>query len=83
MIDSSKAIVLHQIKYSDSGIVVQLFYTEVRTGISFLIKGMRKKIQGNTMYFFSQCSILEIAIYYKESREMQIMKEFLSFIFSG
>jgi len=75
MIDSSKAIVLHQIKYSDSGIVVQLFSRKFGR-ISCLIKGLRSKNSGKHNVLFQPMSILEMAIYYKESREMQIMKDF-------
>lgn len=75
MIDSTKAIVLHQIKYSDSGIVVQLFARKYGR-ISCLIKGLRSKNSGKHNVLFQPMSILEMAIYYKESREMQIMKDF-------
>lgn len=75
MIESTKAIVLHQIKYSDSGIVVQLFSRKFGR-ISCLIKGMRSKNSGKHNVLFQPMSILEMAIYYKESREMQIMKDF-------
>jgi len=75
MIDSTKAIVLHQIKYSDSGIVVQLFSRKFGR-ISCLIKGLRSKNSGKHNVLFQPISILEMAIYFKESREMQIMKDF-------
>ncbi len=77
MIDSTKAIVLHQIKYSDSGIVVQLFSRKFGR-ISCLIKGLRSRNSGKHNSLFQPMSILEMEIYYKESRDMQIMKDFSS-----
>ena len=75
MIDSTKAIVLHQIKYSDSGIVVQL-YSRKYGRIACLIKGLRNKKSGKHNVLFQPMSILDMAIYYKASREIQIMKDF-------
>jgi DNA repair protein RecO (recombination protein O) len=75
MIESTKAIVLHQIKYSDSGIVVQL-YTRKFGRQSCLIKGMRNKKSGKHNVCFQPMSILELAFYHKESRGMQVMKDF-------
>jgi len=75
MIDSTKAIVLHQIKYSDSGIVAQL-YTRKFGRQSCLIRGMRNKKSGKHNVFFQPMSILELILYHKESRGMQVMKDF-------
>jgi DNA repair protein RecO (recombination protein O) len=75
MIDSTKAIVLHQIKYSDSGIVVQL-YSRKYGRLACLIKGLRNKKSGKHNVLFQPLSILDMAIYYKASREIQIMKDF-------
>ena len=75
MIESTKAIVLHQIKYSDSGIVVQL-YSHKYGRIACLIKGLRSKKSGKHNVLFQPLSILDMVIYYKASREVQIMKDF-------
>ena len=75
MIESTKAIVLHQVKYSDSGIVVQL-YSHKYGRIACLIKGLRSKKSGKHNVLFQPLSILEMVIYYKASREIQIMKDF-------
>jgi DNA repair protein RecO (recombination protein O) len=75
MIEKTGAIVLHQVKYSDTGIVVQC-YTRKFGRLSFLIKGMRNKKAGKHNIHFQPLSILEMVIYYKGSREMQILKEF-------
>jgi DNA repair protein RecO (recombination protein O) len=75
MIEKTRAIVLHQIKYTDSGIVAQL-YTRKFGRQSLLIKGMRNKKSGRHNVLFQPMSILDLVIYYKESREMQVIKEF-------
>ena len=78
MIEKSKGIVLHQLKYTDNGIVVQL-YTAKYGRLSFLIKGMRNKKKGKHISFFQPLSILDLEFHYRASREMQIIKEFSAF----
>jgi DNA repair protein RecO (recombination protein O) len=75
MIEKTRGIVLHQVKYTDSGIIVQ-FYTRKFGRQSFMIKGLRNKKAGKHNIFFQPLYILDIDIYYKESREMQVIKEF-------
>jgi len=75
MIESTKALVLHQIRYSDSGIVVQ-FFTRKYGRLSCLIKGMRKKKSGKQNVFFQPMFLLDVAIYYKNTRELQTIKDF-------
>jgi len=75
MIESTKAIVLHQIKYSDTGIIVQL-YTRKFGRQSCMIRGMRNKKTGKHNVFFQPMTILELVLYHKESRGMQMMKDF-------
>jgi DNA repair protein RecO (recombination protein O) len=75
MIEKSRGIVLHQLKYADSGIVVQL-YTLKFGRQSFLVKGMRKKKSGKHNALFQPLTILDLEFYYKESRDMQVIKEF-------
>jgi DNA repair protein RecO (recombination protein O) len=75
MIEKTRGIVLHRVKYSDSGIVVQA-YTRKFGRLSFLIKGLRNKKAGKHNIFFQSMFILDLVIYYKGSREMQILKEF-------
>jgi DNA repair protein RecO (recombination protein O) len=75
MIEKTKGIVLHQIKYTDSGIVAQL-YTRKYGRQSFLIRGIRNKKAGRHNVFFQPMFILELVAYNKESRTMQTIKEF-------
>jgi DNA repair protein RecO (recombination protein O) len=75
MTEKTRGIVLHQIKYSDSGIVVWL-YTRKFGRQSFLIRGLRNKKSGRHNILFQPMFILDLVIYYKETREMQTAKEF-------
>jgi len=75
MLEKTRGIILHQIKYTDSGIVAQL-YTRKFGRQSFLIKGMRNKKAGKHNILFQPMFILELEMYYKASREMQTLKEF-------
>lgn len=75
MLEKTRGIILHQIKYTDSGIVAQL-YTRKFGRQSFLIKGMRNKKAGKHNIFFQPMFILDLEVYYKASREMQVLKEF-------
>lgn len=75
MLEKTRGIVLHQIKYTDSGIVAQL-YTRKFGRQSFLIRGMRNKKTGKHNILFQPMFILELEMMYKSSREMQTIKEF-------
>lgn len=75
MIEKTKGIVLHQIKYTDSGIIAHL-YTKDFGRVSLLIKGMRKKKSGKHNIMFQPLSVIEVEMYHKTSREVQVLKEF-------
>jgi DNA repair protein RecO (recombination protein O) len=75
MVEKTGAIILHQLKYTDSGIIVQV-YTRKFGRLSFIIKGMRNKKAGRHNVYFQPLSILDLVIYFKESRGMQVLKEF-------
>ena len=61
MIEKTKGIVLHQIKYSDSGIIVQL-YTSIFGRQSLLVKGLRKKKSGRHNILFQPLRIIHLKI---------------------
>ena len=75
MLDKTRGIILHQIKYTDSGIVTQI-YTRKFGRQSFLIKGMRNRKTGKHNILFQPLFILDMELYYKASRDMQMLKEF-------
>jgi DNA repair protein RecO (recombination protein O) len=75
MLEKTRGIILHQIKYTDSGIITQL-YTRKFGRQSFLIRGMRRRKSGKHNILFQPMFILDLEISFKESREMNILKEF-------
>ena len=75
MIEKTRGIILNQIKYSDSGIIARL-YTRKFGRQSFLIRGMRSRKSGKHNIMFQPMFILDLEISYKESREMNVLKEF-------
>lgn len=75
MLNKTRGIVIHQIKYTDSGIIVQL-YTRDYGRQSVLIKGMRNKKSGKHNILFQPMFILDLELYYKGNRGLQALKEF-------
>jgi DNA repair protein RecO (recombination protein O) len=75
MLDKTRGIILHQIKYTDSGIVAQI-YTRKFGRQSFLIRGMRSRKTGKHNIFFQPMFILDMEMYFNPAREMQLLKEF-------
>ncbi|NSW94922.1 MAG: DNA repair protein RecO [Bacteroidales bacterium] len=75
MLEKTKGIVLQQIKYTDSGIVVHLF-TRSFGRRSFILKGVRNKKCGKHNVFFQPLFLLDLVFYNKESRSMPVIKEF-------
>jgi DNA repair protein RecO (recombination protein O) len=75
MLEKTKGIVLHQIKHTDSGIIAQV-YTREFGRKSIIIKGIRSKKKGKQIIFFQPLFILDLEIYNKPTREIQILKEF-------
>ena len=75
MIEKTRGIVLHRIKYTDSGIIAQM-YTRKSGRQSFLIRGARNRKSGRHSVFLQPMFILDLDTYSKESRSMQTLKEF-------
>jgi len=75
MTEKTRGIVLHQIKYSDSGIVAWI-YTRKFGRQSFLVRGLRSKKSGRQSIMFQPLFIIDMVIYYRETREMQNIREF-------
>lgn len=75
LLEKTRAIVLHQIKYSDSAIIVHLF-TRKFGRLPVMIRGVRNKKSGRHAVMFQPMYILDLELYYKTSREIQLLKEF-------
>lgn len=74
MLEKTSGIVLNQIKYTDSGIVTQIF-TRKFGRQSFMIKGIRSKKSGKNAVLFRPLTVLDLVVYYRESRNMQTIRE--------
>jgi len=75
MLQKTKGVILHQIKYTDSGIIAQV-YTRDFGRQSIMIKGMRSRKTGKHNVLFQPMFILDLVFYQRESRDVQILKEF-------
>ena len=74
MLEKTKCIALNPVKYSDSSIIARLYSREYGR-ISLMIKGVNSRKKGKHSIMFRPFFILDLEIYYKASRELQIMKE--------
>lgn len=75
MLQKSKAVILHQLKYTDSGIIVQA-YTREFGRVSIIVKGMRSRKSGKHNVFFQPLSVLDLVFYHKGSRSIQVLRDF-------
>ena len=74
MLQKTKAIVLHSVKYGESSLIVHCM-TEEWGRQSFLLKGVRKSKKNNRSNLYQPLFLLDLDVYYKESRTMQWIKE--------
>jgi len=74
MLHKTKAIVLHTLKYSESGIIVHA-YTDIFGRQAYLVQGVRKIKSRINSNFFQPLSLLELDVYFKENRDLQRIKE--------
>ena len=74
MLQKTKGIVLHYIKYGDTSIIAYI-YTEILGRQAFMINGVRKKNSKIRLNQFQPLSILDLDIYYKSGREIQRIKD--------
>jgi len=75
MLHKTKGIILHQIRYTDSGVIAQI-YTREFGRQSIMIKGMRSRKSGKHNVLFQPMFVLDLIFYHRESREVQILKDF-------
>jgi DNA repair protein RecO (recombination protein O) len=75
MIRKSKAIVLHQVKYSESSLIVTL-YTETTGRQTYIINGIRSAKSKPKAGLFQPLFLLEIDAYHHPGREIHRLKEY-------
>ena len=74
MIRKIRGIVLHTTRYGESSLVVHC-YTEQYGRQAYMVKGVRKSRKQNRSNLFQPLFILDFEVYYKDSREIQLVKE--------
>ncbi len=74
MIRKTRGIVLHTTRYGESSLVVHC-YTVQFGRQSLMVKGVRKSRKNNRSNLFQPLFILDFEIYYKNTREIQLVKE--------
>lgn len=75
MIEKSSAIVLHQLKYSETSVIVTL-YTQAWGRQSYMINGIRSSKSKVKSGLLQPLFLLEIEAYHKAGRDIQRLKEF-------
>lgn len=75
MIKKTRALVLHQLKYSESSVIATL-YTESFGRLTCMINGVRSTKSKQKMGLLQALFLLEAEIYFKQGRDLQNMKEF-------
>lgn len=77
MLIKTRAIVFHQLKYSETSIIAKL-YTEEYGLQSYLVKGARSKKSKMGASLFQPLSLVEIVAYRKEKSSLHHLKEIKS-----
>jgi DNA repair protein RecO (recombination protein O) len=74
MLHKIKVIVLHTLKFGESGIIVNA-YSDTYGRQSYLVQGVRKRKSRINANFFQPLSLLDLEVYFKENRELQHIRE--------
>lgn len=74
MLVKTSGIVLHQIKFSDTGIIAHI-YTEYAGRQSFLIQGIRSKSTSKKINLLQPLFLIDLEVYHRPGRELQKVKE--------
>ena len=75
MIAKTTGIVLHTLRYGESSLIVHV-YTEHFGRISLMAKGVKNAKKPGRTALLQPLKILSMEVYYKPSREIQMLKEF-------
>ncbi|MFH0761550.1 MAG: DNA repair protein RecO [Bacteroidota bacterium] len=74
MIEKTLGIVLSQIKFGETSLIVHL-YTRRWGRMGILVPGARTSSKNRKTHLFQPLTILELEVYYKSSRDLQKIKE--------
>lgn len=75
MLEKTTAIILHQLKYTDTSNIIQI-YTRKSGRQSIIVRGSGNKKTGRHNIHFQPLSIIDFVLYYKESRGIHSIKEY-------
>ena len=78
MIDKTRGIVIHYLKYQETSIIVKIF-TEEYGLLSFIVNGIRSSKSKQSIGYFQPFSLLDLVIYLKQGREIQRLSEYKRF----
>ncbi|MBL7972549.1 MAG: DNA repair protein RecO [Prolixibacteraceae bacterium] len=73
MIEKTRGIFLHAVKYSETSLIASI-YTEAYGRQSFIINGIHSRKSGHKASVFQPLYLLDIEIYYKAGRELLRLK---------
>ena len=74
MLHNTRGIVFHQVKYSETSMIVRI-YTELFGLQSYLIRGIRSKKSKIKPALLQHLSLLDLIVYHKEKKDIQNIKE--------
>ncbi len=74
MLHSTKGIVFHSLKYSETSVIVKI-YTELFGIQSYLIKGIRSSRSKIKPALFQSMTLLDLVVYHKEKQSLQSVRE--------
>ena len=74
MLQKTRGIVLHSIKYGESGLITTI-YTEGFGRMSFILQGIHGKKSSVKANLLRQLSLLEMEVDFKQGRELQRVRE--------
>ena len=77
MLEKTRGIVLHSVKYSENSLVV-VIYTEGFGRQSYMVSGVHSKKSARARRMLQPLDLLELEVYMKTSREVQRIKEYKS-----
>jgi len=74
MIHKTRGIVLHQLKYSETSLIVKI-YTELFGLQTYLVKGARSKRSALRNSHFQPMTLLDLVVYHREKNQLQHIRE--------
>lgn len=74
MLSKTKSIVLHQVKYGESGVIVT-FYTEKYGRLTAMVHGVRSTRSRFPAPYFQPLTLLEISLNHKQNKEIQNIRD--------